>query len=106
MHGLYQPHGPEGASAQGPNGWVHCNDLMRKQLQRWMQLVLQSAGVSVKRAIQRERLEPMPALTLHMDSDACHGDAEVSGIVGYCHGFYYYFAVPAEDEDIVHTPLL
>ena len=106
MHGLYQPHGSEGASREGPSGWVHCDELMRKQLQRWLTLTLRSAGVSVKRALQREQLEPLPSLTVVMDSDACHGDASVSGIGGYCHSFYYYFPVPSEDEDIVHTPLL
>ena len=34
MFGLYRPHGPSGASRFGPSGWVTCDVLMRKQLQR------------------------------------------------------------------------
>lgn len=41
-----------------------------------------------------------------LDSDACHGDATVSGLGDYWHGYNWYFAVPEEDEPIVHTPLL
>ena len=46
MHGLYEPHGPAGASRHGPNGLVRCSGLMRKQLQRWLNQVARSARVS------------------------------------------------------------
>jgi hypothetical protein len=31
MHGLYRPHGPGGASQEGPSGVVRCDQLMRSQ---------------------------------------------------------------------------
>ena len=37
MHGLYQPHGPDGASRDGPDGIVRCTPLMTKQLQRMVE---------------------------------------------------------------------
>ncbi|KAL3901399.1 MAG: hypothetical protein SGPRY_012282 [Prymnesium sp.] len=85
MHGLYQPHGPGGASCHGPQGWVVCDDLMRKQLTRWLSLVLHSAGVNIKRAISRDVLEQPPAVQFILDSDARYADEPVSGIGGYCH---------------------
>ena len=106
MHGLYEPHGPEGASREGPGGMVICSPLMQKQLMRWLVLVLQSAGVSTKRAVLRERLEPMPSLRIIMDSDACHGDESISGMAGFCHGYWWYFPVPKEHMHLVYTAFL
>ena len=107
MHGLYAPHGPEGASREGPNGRVRCDALMIKQLRRWLHLIAQCAGVSAKVAVSRERLEP-PRTRLQIigDTDACHGDEPISGLGGTCHGLYWYLPVPAIDEDIVYTAFL
>ena len=107
MHGLYVPHSPLGASRFGPEGRVYCDELMRKQLQRWCHLLRQSAGVSVRRAFARDEVEPPPSsLTVFACSDACFGDADPNGIGGFCHGLYWRFAVPACDEDVLSTPLL
>ena len=106
MHGLYEPHGPDGASREGPGGLVICSELMVKQLQRWLLLVLQSAGVGVKRAVLRSHLEPLPALHLITDCDACHGDEPTSGLAGCCHGFWWYFPVPDEHYHLVYTAFL
>lgn len=106
MHGLYQPHGPTGASRFGPHGWVWCDELMTKQLQHWLSLVASSAGVSAKRAVDRRELEPQPRLTVILDSDACSGGEEMAGIGGYCHGLYWYWPVPPEDSDRMHITLL
>ena len=112
MHGLYAPHGPTGASRLGPSGLVrpsaNTNEglLMRKQLQRWLDLALQSGGTSVKASLDRSLLEPAPTLHIVLDSDACHGDASVSGIDGFCHGMYFYFPVAEDDLPFVHTPML
>lgn len=54
MHGLYQPHGPNGASRHGPQGWVWCDSLMGKLLTRWLSLVLHEAGVNIKRAVAKK----------------------------------------------------
>ena len=53
MHGLYEPHGPTGASRFGPEGKVACSELMRKQLQRWRLLLKDSAGVAARRAFTK-----------------------------------------------------
>ena len=107
MHGLYTPHSPLGASRFGPEGRVYCDELMRKQLQRWCHLLRRSAGVSVRRAFTRDEVEPPPSsLTVFACSDACFGDADPNGIGGFCHGQYWRFAVPTYDEDVLSTPLL
>ena len=74
MHGLYAPHQPHGASAQGPDGIVTCTVLMRKQLQRWRTLLAHTAGVSVKRALLRREVETPPSAYYVLCSDACFRD--------------------------------
>ena len=64
MHGLYRPHGPGGASQEGPSGVVRCDQLMRSQLERWLRILTDSCGVSVKRALLRENLEVKPSVSL------------------------------------------
>lgn len=72
MHGLCQPHGPLGASRFGPHGWVWCDELMTKQLQRWLTLVVSAAGVSAKRAVvERKELEPPSRLTVILAGFGC-----------------------------------
>ena len=52
MHGLYEPHGPTGASRNGPSGLVRPTPatpeglLMIQQLQRWQELALRSGGTT------------------------------------------------------------
>ena len=82
MHGLYQPHGPEGASRQGPAGLVVCDDLMQKQMQRWQGLLLISGGVSVKRALLRDEMDPPPRLFVIASLDACFSDEDDAGVGG------------------------
>ena len=53
MFGLYEPHGPSGASRDGPDGIVSCSVLMRKQLLRWRSELASMGGVSVRRAVLR-----------------------------------------------------
>ena len=106
MHGLYEPHGAEGASRDGPSALVDCNELMRKQLERWRKLLVQACGVSVKRALLREELDVQPSITFDLTSDACYSDVDVAGIAGFMHGLYWYFAVPDEDYEVVNIPLL
>jgi hypothetical protein len=68
MHGLYRPHGPDGASREGPSGIVRCDALMRGQLKRWQYILTDSCGVSVKRALLRENLETLPSVSLELFS--------------------------------------
>ena len=107
MHGLYAPHRPTGASRFGPEGRVHCDELMLAQLHRWQHLLRHSAGVSVRRAFARDEVEPPPSsFTVFGCSDACFGDSEPNGIGGFCHGLYWQFLVPTCDDDVLSTPVL
>ena len=106
MHGLYAPHKPTGASRYGPNGRVFCDDLMAKQLRRWLHLLRQSAGVSARRAFTREEVEPFEGITVFACSDACLGDDDPAGMGGFCHGLYWQYVVPPEYYEWVTTPLL
>jgi hypothetical protein len=106
MHGLYRPHGPDGASREGPSGVVRCDALMRGQLKRWQYILTDSCGVSVKRALLRENLETLPSVSLELFSDACYADVAIPGVGGYLHGLYWYFPVPAPDVPYLSIPIL
>ena len=106
MHGLYRPHGPGGASREGPAGVVKCDTLMRSQLIRWQRILTDSCGVSVKRALLRENLEVLPTVSFELFSDACYADVSVPGVGGYLHGLYWYFPVPADDIPYLSIPIL
>ena len=104
MHGLYRPHGPDGAARFGPNGVVDVDELMRKQLRRWLELLAQAGGVSAKRALLREDLDPPIEWHIDASSDACLADVLRAGIGGYCHGLYWYVEVPEEDRPPSPSP--
>ena len=106
MHGLYAPHQTTGASQYGPSGRVFCDELMAKQLRRWLHLLRQSAGVSARHAFAREEIEPFTGITVFACSDACLGDDDPAGMGGYCHGLYWQFVVPPAYYEMVTTPLL
>ena len=106
MYGLYRPHGPNGASRHGPSGWVTCDLLMTKQLQRWQSLLFRSCGVSSRRAILREEIESRPRITIDVTSDACLADVERAGIGGFCHGLFWFFEIPEDDRPFLTIPVL
>lgn len=106
MHGLYEPHQPDGVSRFGPEATVRCSQLMRQQLQRWLHLIFQSGGVDVRTAVNAELHRPSAPIQVVMDSDACHGDKDPSGVGGFMHGQYWYFPVPTEHYADVDTPML
>ena len=106
MHGLYRPHGPDGAARFGPNGIVEVDELMRKQLSRWLELLAQAGGVSAKRALLREHLDPAVEWTIDASSDACLADVSRAGIGGFCHGLFWYVEVPEEDRPSFAIPTL
>ena len=106
MFGLYRPHGPSGASRLGPSGWVTCDVLMRKQLQRWQNLLFRSCGVSVKRALLRDELETPTKTFIDVTSDACLADVDRAGIGGFCHGLYWFYEVPEADRPFLTIPVL
>ena len=105
MHGLYAPHQPDGASRFGPSGRVVCDDLMRKQLERWLSLLASSCVTNVKKAISRGELELKPSLFFHLCSDAMYEDAE-AGLGGFCHGLFWTFEVPADHLPDLSIPIL
>ena len=100
MHGLYEPHGADGASQHGPSGVVVCSILMRKQLQRWRSLLFRAGGVSAKRALRREELEDAPSIDVEVSSDA-RRDIDLAGMGGFMHGSYWHW-----DVAIAHIPFL
>jgi len=106
MHGLYRPHGPDGASRDGPSAVVVCDDLMHKQLRRWQSLLTHACGVSVKRVLHRSELEALPSVHFDLTSDACYAEVDTAGVGGFMHGLYWYFAVPDADRPLLSIPIL
>ena len=106
MFGLYEPHGPQGVASLGPDAKVKCSLLMRKQLLRWKRTLASAGGVSTRRSILRHEIAPPPSLILALCSDACLGDEDPPGMGGFCHGFYWYFAIPPEHTRLVNIPVL
>ena len=105
MHGLYEPHGPTGASQHGPAGWVTCSDLMRKQLLRWLTLLGSSCGAHVRTAILRTELPPASTTYFHLCSDAMY-EKDQAGLGGYCHGSYWHYSVPESLIPYLSIPIL
>ena len=106
MHGLYQPHAEQSLPGSGPNSLVEVNELMKAQLERWLQLLLRSNGVSCKRALFRRELEPAYSVFVDATSDACYADAAQPGVAGFCHGLYWLFVVPPADVQYLSIPIL
>ena len=119
MHGLYAPHGPGGASDDGPSALVTPDLLMCKQLNRWLGLLERSGGANVKRAISREELEAPPGVYYQLCSDAMYefdrtayirladvGEDADAGVGGFLHGDYWVFVVPDEDIPFLSIPIL
>ena len=111
MHGLYHPHGPLGASREGPCGTVMARTspphelLMRKQLQAWLLRLGQSSGVSALQALRREVLEPIQGLKVTLSADACLED-DFAGMGGFCHGFHWHFEIPSAHRKLFTIPTL
>lgn len=105
MHGLYALHGPAGASRHGPSGWVRCDELMRKQLRRWLSLVSHSCGANVKAVLDRRELRLQQSLFVHLCSDAMY-EPTSAGMGGFCHGAYWSFQVPDEHFPALSIPIL
>ncbi|KAL1521742.1 hypothetical protein AB1Y20_021397 [Prymnesium parvum] len=80
MHGLYEPHQRNANNQFGPEAKVNCTTLMKKQLQRWLRLIFHSGGVDVLAAVDADSYRPPSSIHVVMDSDACHGDADPSGM--------------------------
>ena len=105
MHGLYAPHGADGASQHGPSGVVVCDVLMRKQLQRWRTVLFRASGVSAKRALNREELEAAPSIDVEISSDA-RRDLPLAGMGGFMHGSFWFWRVEAADAEFLLIPEL
>ena len=102
MHGLYAPHGPNGASRFGPSGWVRCTPLMRQQMERWLALLSESCGARVTAVLHRYEVEARPSLFFDISSDACLEVADgLTGIAGYFHGAYWVFIPGLEDASLL-----
>ena len=97
MFSLYDPHGANGASARGPDGWVTCSQLMRQQLNKWLVLIASCGGLNVKSAFRSCKLAPASLLKIISSVDACYGDTDPTGVGGFCHGLWWYFLVPLLD---------
>ena len=97
MFSLYDPHGANGASARGPDGWVTCSQLMRQQLNKWLVLIASCGGLNVKSAFLSCKLAPASLLKIISSVDACYGDTDPTGVGGFCHGLWWYFLVPLLD---------
>ena len=106
MFGLYEPHGPQGESASGPDTKIRCSPLMRKQLQKWLRSLAKAGGVSARQTILKAEYAPTPSLIFALCSDACLGDTDTPGIGGFCHGMYWYMKIPSNHTPVVNTPLL
>ena len=107
MHGLYRPHDPErGASRHGPSGWVTCDTLMAQQLRSWNGRLSRVGGGHAAHALVGADIGPdAPSLRLAVCGDACFGDDDDPGMGGFCHGHFWYFPVPAEDAELLNTPI-
>jgi hypothetical protein len=105
MHGLYHPHGPEGASRFGPNGIVKPTAFMTLQLQRWLDTLQATAGTPVLAALDKAHLPTRQRPVYTASADAAT-DSRVPGLGGYCHGLYWYVPIHMAWLDWLHITVL
>ena len=79
---------------------------MREQPLRWQTLLLESCGVSVRRALLRAELEDPPKVFFDVTPDACLADVDRSGIGGFCHGLFRFYEVPKGVRPYLTIPVL
>ena len=106
MHGLYRPHGPEGASRDGPGGIVRPDQFMARQLMRWLQLLSSKAGAAFTAVLTRSSLpEQYGGLQYYASSDAAT-DSVPPGMGGFMHGMCWYLALTDHVVKWLHISVL
>ena len=105
MYGLYQPHRCKRIQLDGPSAIVLVTAFIAEQLSRWLELLQRSGGAPVTAALHPASARVAGALTYVVSSDAAT-DSHPPGMGGYCHGLYWYLAIPAEWLVWLHITVL
>jgi len=99
MHGLYRPHGPEGASRDGPGGIVKPDQFMAQQLLQWLHLLSSRAGAAFTAVLARSNMPDVYGKLQYYASSDAATDSTPPGMGGFMHGMYWYLALT---DHIVH----
>lgn len=106
MHGLYRPHGPEGASRNGPNTIVRPDAFMAKQLRYWITLLASSAGTAFTSVLRRSAIPELhQRVHFYASSDAAT-DSHPPGMGGFMNGLYWYLPLTAYITYWLHISVL
>ena len=107
MYGLYQPHGSLRVRHEGPAALIRPNGFQAEQLRRHRTALLSTGGAPVTVVLRRGdgAAQPHLAVKFVVSADAAT-DSEPPGIGGFCHGLYWYFAIPLAWLSYMHITVL
>ena len=106
MHGLYRPHGPNGASREGPSGIVRPDLFMAKQLLYWLTLLSSVAGAAFTSILSRSTLPTSLGGAEYFASSDAATDSDPPGMGGWMHGMYWYLPLSAHIIYWLHISVL
>ena len=106
MHGLYRPHGPNGASREGPGGIVRPDLFMAKQLLHWLALLSSVAGAAFTSVLARSTLPTSLGGAEYFASSDAATDSDPPGMGGWMHGMYWYLPLTAHIVHWLHISVL
>ena len=107
MYGLYQPHGSLQVRHEGPAALIRPNGFQIEQLCRHRDALMNTGGAPVTVVLRRDDgvAQPHLAVKFVVSADAAT-DSEPPGIGGFCHGLYWYFAIPLGWLTYLHITVL
>ena len=107
MYGLYQPHGSLRVQQEGPASLIRPNNFQVEQLQRHRAALINTGGAPVTVVLRRgDGGAPSHLAVKYVVSADAATDSEPPGIGGFCHGLFWYVALPLEWLLYLHITVL
>ena len=107
MYGLYSPHGSLRVQQEGPAALIRPNGFQVEQLKRHRASLINTGGAPVTVVLRRDDgVAPAHLAVKYVVSADAATDSEPPGIGGFCHGLYWYVALPLEWLVYLHITVL
>jgi len=107
MYSLYLPHGSLRVRQEGPAALIRPNGFQVEQLKRHRAALINTGGAPVTVVLRRgDGVAPEHLAVKYVVSADAATDSEPPGIGGFCHGLYWYVALPLEWLVYLHITVL
>jgi hypothetical protein len=107
MYSLYLPHGSLRVQQEGPAALIRPNGFQVEQLKRHRAALINTGGAPVTVVLRRgDGVAPEHLAVKYVVSADAATDSEPPGIGGFCHGLYWYVALPLEWLVYLHITVL